>query len=178
MRQGFSADAEKIPQSTDPAALRFRQKLCRSCIVPHQPLRPVPALALPPDRPHAPALDGPGGGLAGAVAPQLCPVALVPVEAWPGQAIRRLAVAMDAGAIASTGTGVASGPGPSIDSVPSTAATGCSATPTTPCPTGSSTSQLDRRSKPVRKQRFIPAEKAYAFARKLQGQPGCTVSVC
>ena len=37
---------------------------------------------------------------------------------------------------------------------------------------------LGRRGKPVRKQRFIPAEKAFAFARKLQGEPGCTVSVC
>jgi hypothetical protein len=37
---------------------------------------------------------------------------------------------------------------------------------------------LGRRGKPVRKQRFIPAEKAYAFARRLQGKPGCTVSVC
>ncbi len=26
--------------------------------------------------------------------------------------------------------------------------------------------------------RLIPAQKAFAFARKLQGTPGCTVSVC
>jgi hypothetical protein len=26
--------------------------------------------------------------------------------------------------------------------------------------------------------RLIPAHKAFAFARKLQGTPGCTVSVC
>jgi hypothetical protein len=32
--------------------------------------------------------------------------------------------------------------------------------------------------KPVKKMRLIPAEKAFAFARKLQGTPGCTVSVC
>ncbi len=36
---------------------------------------------------------------------------------------------------------------------------------------------LGRRGKPVKKMRFIPAEKAFAFARKLQGTPGCTVSV-
>ena len=35
-----------------------------------------------------------------------------------------------------------------------------------------------RRGKPVKKMRLIPAEKAFAFARKLQGTPGCTVSVC
>jgi hypothetical protein len=37
---------------------------------------------------------------------------------------------------------------------------------------------LGRRGKPVKKMRLIPAEKAFAFARKLQGTPGCTVSVC
>ena len=37
---------------------------------------------------------------------------------------------------------------------------------------------LGRRGKPVKRQRFIPAERAYAFARKLQGTAGCTVSVC
>ena len=35
-----------------------------------------------------------------------------------------------------------------------------------------------RSGKPVKKMRLIPAEKAFAFARKLQGAPGCTVSVC
>ena len=35
-----------------------------------------------------------------------------------------------------------------------------------------------RRCKPVKKMRLIPAENAFAFARKLQGTPGCTVSVC
>jgi len=35
-----------------------------------------------------------------------------------------------------------------------------------------------RRGKPVKKMRLIPAEKAFAVARKLQGTPGCTVSVC
>ncbi|MFM7393609.1 MAG: hypothetical protein ACKO22_04415 [Cyanobium sp.] len=35
-----------------------------------------------------------------------------------------------------------------------------------------------RRGKPVKRMRFIPAEKAFAFARKLQGAPGCTVTVC
>ena len=34
-----------------------------------------------------------------------------------------------------------------------------------------------RRGKPVKKQRFIPAEKAFAYASKFQGMPGCTVSV-
>jgi hypothetical protein len=34
------------------------------------------------------------------------------------------------------------------------------------------------RGKPVKKMRLIPAEKAFALARKLQGTPGCTVSVC
>ena len=37
---------------------------------------------------------------------------------------------------------------------------------------------LGRRGKPVKKMRLIPAEKAFAFARKLQGTPGYTVSVC
>ena len=37
---------------------------------------------------------------------------------------------------------------------------------------------LGRRGKPVLRQRLIPAEKAFAYARKLQGEPGCTVSVC
>ncbi len=37
---------------------------------------------------------------------------------------------------------------------------------------------VGRRGKPVKKMRLIPAEKAFAFARKLQGAPGCTVSVC
>ena len=37
---------------------------------------------------------------------------------------------------------------------------------------------LGRRGKPVRKQRFIPAEKAFAFARKLQGQPQGPLEVC
>ncbi|MEB3265191.1 MAG: hypothetical protein VKN13_01090 [Cyanobacteriota bacterium] len=35
-----------------------------------------------------------------------------------------------------------------------------------------------RRGKPVKTMRLISAEKAFAFARKLQGAPGCTVSVC
>jgi len=37
---------------------------------------------------------------------------------------------------------------------------------------------LGQRGKKVRKMGLIPAEKAFAFARKLQGTPGCTVSVC
>jgi hypothetical protein len=37
---------------------------------------------------------------------------------------------------------------------------------------------VGRRGKPVKKMRLIPAEKAFAFARKLQGAPGCTVSAC
>jgi hypothetical protein len=37
---------------------------------------------------------------------------------------------------------------------------------------------MGRRGKSVRRQRFLPAQKAFAFARKLQGTPGCTVSVC
>ena len=36
---------------------------------------------------------------------------------------------------------------------------------------------LGRRGKPVKKVRFIPAERARAFARKLQGRFGTTVSV-
>jgi hypothetical protein len=32
-----------------------------------------------------------------------------------------------------------------------------------------------RRGKPVKKIRFVPAEKAFAIARKLQGTRGCTV---
>jgi hypothetical protein len=35
-----------------------------------------------------------------------------------------------------------------------------------------------RRGKPVKKMRLIPAEKAFAFARRFQGLPGVTVSVC
>ena len=35
-----------------------------------------------------------------------------------------------------------------------------------------------RRGKSVKKMRLIPAEKAFAFARKFQGLPGVTVSVC
>ena len=34
-----------------------------------------------------------------------------------------------------------------------------------------------KRGKPVKKIRFVPAEKAFAIARKLQGTRGCTVSV-
>ncbi len=34
---------------------------------------------------------------------------------------------------------------------------------------------VGRRGKPVLRQRFIPAEKAFVFANKLQGKPGCTV---
>jgi len=45
---------------------------------------------------------------------------------------------------------------------------------TTPC----EVEFFGRRGKPVKKMRLIPAEKAFAFARKLQGTPGCTVSVC
>jgi hypothetical protein len=45
---------------------------------------------------------------------------------------------------------------------------------TTPC----EVEFLGRRGKPVKKLRLIPAEKAFAFARKLQCTPGCTVSVC
>ena len=35
-----------------------------------------------------------------------------------------------------------------------------------------------RGGKPVKTMRLIAAEKTFAFARKLQGTPGCTVSVC
>jgi len=35
-----------------------------------------------------------------------------------------------------------------------------------------------RRGKPVKKMRLIPAEKAFAFARKFRGLPVVTVSVC
>ena len=38
--------------------------------------------------------------------------------------------------------------------------------------------RVRRRGKPVKKMRLIPAEKAFAIARKLQGTRGCTVSVC
>jgi hypothetical protein len=34
-----------------------------------------------------------------------------------------------------------------------------------------------KRGKPVKKMRFVPAEKAFAIARKLQSTRGCTVSV-
>jgi len=34
-----------------------------------------------------------------------------------------------------------------------------------------------KRGKPVKKMRFVPAEKAFAIASKLQGTRGCTVSV-
>jgi hypothetical protein len=37
---------------------------------------------------------------------------------------------------------------------------------------------LGRRGKPVKKMPLIPAHKAFAFARMLQGTPGCSVSVC
>ena len=36
---------------------------------------------------------------------------------------------------------------------------------------------IGRRGKPVKKLRLIPAERAHALARKLQGQFGTTVSV-
>jgi hypothetical protein len=39
------------------------------------------------------------------------------------------------------------------------------------------TTAIGRRGKPVKKLRLIPAEKAYALARKLQGLFGTTVSV-
>jgi len=45
---------------------------------------------------------------------------------------------------------------------------------TTPC----EVEVMGRRGKPVKTMRLIHAEKAFAFARKLQGTPGCTVSVC
>jgi len=39
-------------------------------------------------------------------------------------------------------------------------------------------SSLAAAASPSMKMRLMPAEKAFAFARKLQGTPGCTVSVC
>jgi len=39
------------------------------------------------------------------------------------------------------------------------------------------TQPIGRRGKPVKKLRFIPAERAHALARKFQGRPGTTVSV-
>ena len=36
---------------------------------------------------------------------------------------------------------------------------------------------LGKRGKPVKKMRLIPAERAHAIARKLQGTPGVSVSV-
>jgi len=51
---------------------------------------------------------------------------------------------------------------------------GTSKSGSAPCEVGF----FGRRGKPVKKMRLIPAEKAFAFARKLQGTPGCTVSVC
>jgi len=36
---------------------------------------------------------------------------------------------------------------------------------------------LGKRGKPVKKMRLIPAERAHAIARKLQGTPDVTVSV-
>jgi len=36
---------------------------------------------------------------------------------------------------------------------------------------------IGKRGKAVKKMRFIPAEKAFEFASKFQGMPGCTVSV-
>ncbi len=34
-----------------------------------------------------------------------------------------------------------------------------------------------RRGKPVKKMRFVPAEKAFSMAKAMQGTKGCTVSV-
>ena len=34
-----------------------------------------------------------------------------------------------------------------------------------------------KRGKPVKKMRFVPAEKAFAIASKLHGTRGCSVSV-
>jgi hypothetical protein len=34
-----------------------------------------------------------------------------------------------------------------------------------------------RRGKPVKKMRFVPAEKAFSIAKAMQGTKGCTVSV-
>ena len=39
------------------------------------------------------------------------------------------------------------------------------------------TTPMGRRGKPVKKLRLIPAEKAFALARRLQGRFGTTVSV-
>jgi hypothetical protein len=39
------------------------------------------------------------------------------------------------------------------------------------------TQPIGRRGKPVKKLRFIPAERAHALARQFQGRPGTTVSV-
>ena len=39
------------------------------------------------------------------------------------------------------------------------------------------TTPIGRRGKPVKKMRLIPAERAHALARKLQGRFGTTVSV-
>ncbi len=36
---------------------------------------------------------------------------------------------------------------------------------------------IGRRGKPVKKMRFVPADRAFAIARQLQGAKGCTVSV-
>jgi hypothetical protein len=36
---------------------------------------------------------------------------------------------------------------------------------------------VGRRGKPIQKMRFMPAERAHFWARKLQGRPGTTVSV-
>ena len=36
---------------------------------------------------------------------------------------------------------------------------------------------LGKRDKPVKKMRLIPAQRAHAIARKLQGTPGVTASV-
>jgi hypothetical protein len=44
-------------------------------------------------------------------------------------------------------------------------------------PTPVSSSFFCRRGKPVKKMRFVPAVKAFAIAKALQGQAGCTVSV-
>ncbi|WP_094555504.1 hypothetical protein [Synechococcus sp. 1G10] len=36
---------------------------------------------------------------------------------------------------------------------------------------------IGKRGKPVKKMRFVPAQRAHEIARKLQGTKGCTVSV-
>jgi hypothetical protein len=36
---------------------------------------------------------------------------------------------------------------------------------------------IGKRGKAVKKMRFIPAEKAFEFAKRFAGNPGCTVSV-